>query len=329
MGNDVVPSEGGGFLDQLNLPKIVAGPAGEAISRLIGGAVDIPAAWLAQVAQGVKDRTEAKSVVSKAVADAAANLARNDPEVVQRAAHSLLAKELRHQTNREAIARKAIEHLGEEPLEQTTKPDDDWLNVFERYAEDASSERLQDVWGRIFAGELRRPKTFSLRTLRFVAELDEHVVALFEKWSPRVINADFIAFPPQKGIEFTELLQLQDCGLITGATGSLSKSFDGGNAPNGELVNFGFQFKRHMLIVQACAPCNLNLQNVLLTTIGREIFQITRTSGAIEPVKEFVDRLPKHNVLEITCFPLEGGPTEQLWSKPEEPSLAERPPAES
>ncbi|OAF14129.1 DUF2806 domain-containing protein [Bradyrhizobium neotropicale] len=328
MGNDVVPSEGGGFLDQLNLPKIVAGPAGEAISRLIGGAVDIPAAWLASVTQRIKDKTEARSVVSKAVADAAASLAKNDPEVIQRAAHSLLTKELRHQTNREEIARKTIEYLGEDPPAQTAKPDDDWLNVFERYAEDASSERLQDLWGRIFAGELRKPKAFSLRTLRFVAELDENVVALFEKWSPRVVNADFIAFPSQHGVEFTELLQLEECGLITGATGSLSKSFDAGSLPDGQIASFGFQFKKHLLLVHARAPVNLQVQNVLLTTIGREIYAITRTPAAMEPVQDFANRLPKHNLLEIVCYPLEGGAAGRLWSKPEEPSSVNQTPAE-
>jgi hypothetical protein len=161
----------------------VAGPAGEAIARLIGGAVDIPAAWLNRVAQGIKDDARAKSEVSKAVAEAAANLAKNDPEVVQRAAHSLLSKELRHQTNRKSIARRAIQNLAKEPAAQTTKPDDDWLNVFERYAEDASSDRLQELWGRILSGQLRKPKAFSLQTLCFVAELDEPVVSLFEKSS--------------------------------------------------------------------------------------------------------------------------------------------------
>jgi hypothetical protein len=320
MGNDIVPSEGGGFLDQFNLPKIVAGPAGEAISRLIGGAVDIPAAWLAGVTQRIKDRTEARSVVSKAVADTAATLAKNDPEVIQRAAHSLLAKELRHQTNREEIARKTIEYLEDDPPTQTVKPDDDWLNVFERYAEDASSERLQDIWGRIFAGELRRPKAFSLRTLRFVAELDESVVALFEKWSPRVINADFIAFPAQQGPEFSELLLLQDCGLISGTTGLIHKTFSTDNVANGKLVAWQFLFKKHLLMVEACAPLNLSFQNVLLTTVGSEIYSITRTAGTIEPVKDFVNSLPKHNIASMTCFPLGGGQADRLWSKPEEPS---------
>jgi hypothetical protein len=322
MANDVVPT-GGSFLDALNLPKIVAGPAGEAIARLIGGAVDIPAAWLNQVAQGVKDKTEAKTIVSKAVADAAANLARNDPEVVHRAAHALLSKELRHQTNREAIARKALEKLSEDPTAQTSKIEDDWLNVFERYAEDASSERLQDLWGRILAGQLRRPTSFSLQTLRFVSELDEHMVALFEKWSVRVIDGDFIANPPKIGPEFTELIALDDFGIITGATGNLNRTFKHAEQPP-EKFTWGFKFKSHRMVVIISPPLNVVLDNVLLTRVGREIYSITKAKGSLEPIKAFADYFPKHNVEQIIC--LSDKPTTDdasiiLWSKPPEESI--------
>jgi hypothetical protein len=60
------------------------------------------------------------------VAEAAARLAANDDAVVQRAAHNLLAKEYRHQKNKEAIAVRTIELL-KEPEQQdqalsTTSP---------------------------------------------------------------------------------------------------------------------------------------------------------------------------------------------------------------
>jgi hypothetical protein len=97
------------IIEKLNLPEMVAGPAGKAISRLIAGLVEIPAVHLNSFAQSVKDRTAAKSLVSKAVAEAAAKLAAGDDLVVHRAAHSLLAKELRHQENKEAIAIRAAE----------------------------------------------------------------------------------------------------------------------------------------------------------------------------------------------------------------------------
>ncbi len=259
--------------------------------------------------------------MSKAVADAAANLAKNDPEIVQRAAHALLSKELRHQSNKERVARKTLEDLAHEPQAETTKPEDDWFNVFERYAEDASSERLQSIWGRILAGQLRKPKAFSLQTLRFISELDEQTVALFEKWAPYVINADFIPNPPKQGAEFTEFLELESCGLMTGVGGNLAKMFDlkleaGETA---KTVAAPFHFKDHQLKVFLMAPCSFSIPNFMLTRVGREIFPITTTPGALEPVKAFADWFPKENVERIICVPKGQQPME-LWAKPAEPT---------
>jgi hypothetical protein len=43
------------------LPKILLGPAGPALNRLIAGGLGIPAAWLDQQAQGIQDATVARS----------------------------------------------------------------------------------------------------------------------------------------------------------------------------------------------------------------------------------------------------------------------------
>jgi len=260
MSNDVVPqpSPEPGIWDKalevasdINLPKLIAGPAGEAISRLIAGGADIPAAWLQQKAQAIKDKTEAKSLMTRTLAGASAELVKNDPALVQRAAEAFIAKEIRHQHNREAVAAKTIEDLKNTPDAQTTKPEEDWLNTFSRYAEDASSERLQEVWGRILSGQLKKPKSFSLQTLRFVSELDEEIVSLCEKWSINVINNDFIPFPAQKGESFSELLQLEDYGLLTGTTGQLRKIFseeDLKMPPEVTVVPLLFQYKAHLVI---------------------------------------------------------------------------------
>jgi hypothetical protein len=330
MSNDIVPAppSSSGIWDKivevvgdLNLPKLVAGPAGEAISRLIAGGADIPAAWLQQKAQAIKDKTEAKSLMTKTLAGASVELVKNDPALVQRAAEAFIAKEIRHQHNREAVAVKAIEDLRNTPEAETTKPDDDWLNVFSRYAEAASSERLQETWGRILSGQLKRPKAFSLQTLRFVSELDEEIVSLFEKWSINVTNSDFIPFPANQGAEFTELLQLEDYGLIAGITGQISKMFSEGdmNLPSQiTIVPLTFQFKSHLLIVESKRPVSSTFRACLLTRIGREIWPITKTPGSLEPLKAFAEQFPKNNIEKISYVPLSGGAAVQLWQKPTE-----------
>jgi hypothetical protein len=154
------------FVKSLNLPEMIAGPAGKAISRLVAGVVEIPAAYLDDFAQSIKNKTKAKELVSSEVAAAAAKLAANDTDIVARAAHNLLAKEYRRQKNKEDIARRTLELLEDAPNNQQANEkheyvDDDWLNIFERYAEDASSERMKERWARILAGQIRQPKSFS------------------------------------------------------------------------------------------------------------------------------------------------------------------------
>ncbi|MDH8045783.1 hypothetical protein QIG18_27660, partial [Klebsiella pneumoniae] len=75
------------------VPKLIAGPAGEALSRLIGKAIDIPTAKLEQIGQEIKDKTAAKSLVTKALSDDVAKGVVADKELVQRAADNFLAKE--------------------------------------------------------------------------------------------------------------------------------------------------------------------------------------------------------------------------------------------
>jgi hypothetical protein len=330
MTNDIVPeqppSTPGAWekmieaIGDANLPKLIAGPAGEALARLIAGGADIPASWLQQKAQAIRDKTEAQSLMTKTLAGAAAELVKSDPALVQRAAEAFIAKEIGHQHNRETIALKAIEHLKETPDAQTTKPDDDWLNMFARHAQEASSERMQDIWSKILAGQLRIANSFSLQTLRFISELDEATAVLFEKWSPRVIDGDFIANPAKNGPEFLELLKLEDFGLVVGTTGNLSKSFSN-QADNStdQPFKWGFKFKEHLMIITITNPVNVTFSNVLLTRVGREIYSITKAKGSLEPVQAFADYFPKNNVEQICCASIEPTVREApitLWSKP-------------
>lgn len=333
MTNDLIaPKTGGHFLDGLNLPKLIAGPAGDALARLIGGAVDIPAAWLHRVAQGVHDKTEAKSLVSKAVAAAAADLARNDPAIVQRAAHSLLAKELRHQTNREAIAYKTVQLISHKALDESGAAveerlhavNEDWLNVFARYAEDASSDRLQELWSRVLAGEIRRPHAFSLQTLRFIAEIDEQIAADFEAIAPSVINGGFIPYPSQEGHQFERLLRAADFGLTTFPSANLQNSFNVSNPGAGSFVGFSCSYKSHSFVVTYDQAAEVHIACVLLTRIGQEIYSITQAEDDLEEARRFAAEYGKDGVVEINYLAKVPGnaPAVLLWSRPPAPAPA-------
>ena len=215
----------GELIANFNLPTFLAGPAGAAISRLIGGAADIPAAWLDQKAQAIKDRTKAGTELNNAVTEQAIKEVQLDPDLRRRAAESLISREFRSQINKEAVAEKTVEILAssttqnrsqDTATEMPAEPGADWMNAFERYVADASSDRLRDTWAPVLAGEIQHPKTFSLKTLRIVLEMDPEVARNFKSAAIHVQSDLDIPGLQNPVISLEAARELEDEGLITG-----------------------------------------------------------------------------------------------------------------
>ena len=126
----------------------------------------------------------------------------------------------------ETIAVLALEDLRETagalPPPRTEAADEDWLNVFSRYAEDASSERLQQLFAKVLAGEIRKPGSFSLSTMRFIAELDRETAAAFKEAAAYVTD-DYIYKRNERTNDLAGWLSLEDAGL-RGRRGSLPRT---------------------------------------------------------------------------------------------------------
>jgi hypothetical protein len=324
MGNEIAPIETSSWSDvlqELNIPKLIAGPAGEAISRLVGHIVDVPSEYIKSFKQGIEDKREARSAVSKALATAVATEVVADKDLVRRAAQSFLAKELRSQTNKEAVARNAIEHLSHQPETSGQKPqtpEEDWLNVFERYAENASSEKLRDLWGRVLAKEIRSPKSFSLRTMRFVSELDVDVAQTFQNYAKSVIDGHFILKPSElQGEVFNDLLRLEDAGLITGVQGTIAKLLRSHAQEAAVLL----KYVTTGIIVRFDELVNLNLPQILLTDVGQEVLKIIDSGDEEDEARRFAEAFPKQGVVDIAYGRLNDTQTELIdpvfiWQRP-------------
>lgn len=167
------------------LPQVLIGPAGKAISRLIGAGVEIPAAYLEGISQSVRDKTEARSALTQAIADQAKQQVVGDPALMQRAMNSMLTRSYRAQVNKDRVAKVAIEDLSEEqPNPSSAGPSEEWMDRFERHAEEAGSVDLQFLFGKILAGEIREPGSTGPSTLHLASMLDGETAALIEKILP-------------------------------------------------------------------------------------------------------------------------------------------------
>lgn len=255
------------------LPQLLLGPAGKAISRLVGAAVEIPAGWLDEVAQASKDRKEARSKVMSAIGEKVAELAVTDPSILDRGLATLLSTSLREQINREAVARKAYERLeAAPPSKDSDGPSDDWMNVFEGHAANASSEMMRDMFGRILAGEIRSAGTFSLQTVQLLSVLDAVSVQVISKIAPIVVDGSAIPRDlARKRMQYEELLTLEEVGFLK--IGAEMIHFSKARDPEGRCFFLGTE-KALAVGFEDKSGGRLDIGGYPLTRAGREIFEV-------------------------------------------------------
>jgi hypothetical protein len=108
-------------------------------------------------------------------------------------------EEKRKLENRAAATKAALEDIDANPTtaDAPAEIDDDWLNFFVRSAEDKSSEELQQLFGRILSGEIRRPGSFSLRTVQLMSTISKKDAEALSILLSYAINGEIL--PYEKG----------------------------------------------------------------------------------------------------------------------------------
>lgn len=163
----------------------------------------------------------------------------------------------------------------QEPSEEQV--DDDWLFSWREYAGRISSSELQGLWGRILAGEIKQPGTYSFRALEFLKGLSKAEAELICTVAPFVLSGRIYnnhrSFLDKNGLSFSQLLELQDLGILSGVeSGGLTATMGSIRKDNFimPLTN-----KNRALIVEHEDSCkSFKLEMYKLTRIGNEILQL-------------------------------------------------------
>ena len=143
-------------------------------------------------------------------------------EILKRAEIRIRYNECRKQKNIEAIIEKAYNEFDNEEYITDEKVDQDWVFNFFDNAGNVSDENIQEIWSKILIGEIKNPNTYTLRTLNilknitsFEANLYEKLIPFifYEKENPFIYNDTKLL--EKYGLEFNELIKLEDCGLIS------------------------------------------------------------------------------------------------------------------
>ena len=127
-------------------------------------------------------------------------------------ANYISARESRKMNNVKSVVEKATSHFIEGEKVSDEPVNIDWTNRFFSIVEDISDETLQDIWGRILAGEVKQPNSFSLRTLDLLRNITKEA-ELFVKASRFYIEKNFI-YTEEFALSLHEALLLGEAGLI-------------------------------------------------------------------------------------------------------------------
>jgi len=146
--------------------------------------------------------------------------------LIKETSNNIIANELRKEINIAKsllIAEETLSSDNSEPVNE--KIEEDWLFRWRDNAGATSSEKLQELWGRILAGEIKSPGKYSLRTLEFIKNISQREAIEIQKLFEFEFNNGIVKHQPQKPYEidnlakelnFGFLIKMQSLGLITG-----------------------------------------------------------------------------------------------------------------
>lgn len=150
-------------------------------------------------------------------------------KLIEKTKNRLIFQEINKQQNIDSVVHNAYENLKKEKNVSEEPVDKDWVLRFFNSIEDISNEEMQKIWGKILAGEIKQPITFSLRTLETLKNLSQHDAQLFTKISAFKIKIDDTYCIPANSelcqkfnISYGDILILEECRLVNSRPLNLS-----------------------------------------------------------------------------------------------------------
>lgn len=315
-------------LDHSGLTIAAKSRALSAADQLLGTLIGLPADYLEGLRRRNELRRAAKERFLEADIAAAMQQVEGLSDLGKVTMQRLLADEYRKQENRASVWLAAEEHLllssdcdetnseaGPEVEEASINPD--WMNKFSSFAQDISSEGLQIIWGKLLAGEISRPGSFGLSTLRVISELDQSTANDFTlAWAKDVGGSVDYSSEWRRGEWFARWRRLSEAGLM--AESSVAQYPPAIHPQAGSIglwapVSAGREF----LNISFRQNSSCQWSNIEFTRVGREIGKLLPGPNYEDNLRSMARNLPKDGILSITLFTprilAEGKMGEVIW----------------
>ena len=171
----------------------------------------------------ISEAIESTTNLASHYADGQVNVANQIPLTLEeRAKNRVTFQEIQKQQNVEAVVVNAYKELENESEVSPEPVNKDWILRFFNSIEDISDKDMQELWGKVLAGEIKKPMSYSLRTLEKLRNLSKNEAFLFQKVyknSFTIKGGDYALLRDTSvlashQISYENLLTLSDCGLL-------------------------------------------------------------------------------------------------------------------
>ncbi|MFH7245496.1 MAG: DUF2806 domain-containing protein [Spirulina sp.] len=296
-----------------SLPEPIRKNVFKAFDRLCTAALDVPVAYLEGKAAERRAETQARIHLISANAEQIARQMDVHPEYSRIATEKYGKRILQEQINLDKvcnIAAQEVAQAGEElndagSSDQSDQTEvlisDDWLDSFQKEACGKSSEEMQILFGRILAGEIMKPESFSIRTVKIMGQLDSRAARLFRQlcslcitlgYGELLIDARVPSLGKQAGqnslqeygLSFSNLNILEEYGLIISDYNSYMNYIPAVARKNQVPLPFRFNNIYWGLVPNKpddWPPAkDLKINGVQLSTSGKELLKIVEIESS-------------------------------------------------
>jgi hypothetical protein len=299
------------------LPAPIRRNALKAFDALCSAVIDIPVALLQGNSAERRAETSARIQLINASAEEIARKMQVDESYAKAAVTKFGTKILQQQISLDKVCEVAqaevkrlqhCDHRQNTESESQNEISDDALNNFREQACSKTSQDMQMLFGKILAGEICRPASFSIRTVQIMGQLDTRTAGLFQKLcslaiSLRALNtaldvrvANLGGNAGQNslqeyGLGFGSLNILQEYGLIISDYNSYMDYRPA--IARGNHVGIPFLFGNAQYAFTPKAPDDwpvekpFKIHGVALTTSGKELMEIVQIENDNTYLTEF------------------------------------------
>ncbi|WP_308764314.1 DUF2806 domain-containing protein [uncultured Bacteroides sp.] len=244
-------------------------------------------------AAGIKKNADAECYKRLLMAKAENIISQGNDNAIDRFIYAQTHKKL---DNILQVSQKVFNEFTEQEEVSSEKVDQDWATRFFNIVEDISDEEMQNLWAKILAGEIKQPKSFSLRTLEVLRNISKEEAEAFIRNAPYCLDNCLCA--ENNFIKITDYLLLVDAGLI---------------APHEDLVvNITIDKEEEKLFVLKLGNRVLCLSGdrdkieqkrikiYSLTKAGSELLRLSIVEPSQECVDYFIDIFRNNGATRIT-----------------------------